>query len=66
MKSILIPVLLVFLLPTIAFAAQVYGCLREGDRSVGSGWIGVNCGGEKYEGATDQHDAYKYLRSTKR
>lgn len=54
----LIACLLILLLPMIAFAAQIFGNLKYGDRSVGEGIeILIRCDGERDEWRT-RTDAY--------
>jgi len=68
MRAVGCLVLLVLLFPTIAFAAQVYGSLKEGDRSLEQGIrIDITCGSNAYTGETDAHGSYSiYVRQTGR
>ncbi|HJZ68628.1 MAG TPA: hypothetical protein VKF81_10945 [Blastocatellia bacterium] len=66
MKGILTLVLLLFLLPTVVFAAQVYGSLKEGGRPVGRGCkVVVDCSGELYERETDDYGSYSVYAARK-
>ncbi len=46
-------------LPSLGFAAQIYGTLRESDRPVGGSRIEVECGTSHYADTTDKYGSYK-------
>ncbi len=45
--------------PSLCFAAQIYGTLRESDRPVGDSRIEVVCGTGHYADTTDKYGSYK-------
>src|ERR1044071_8896272 len=59
MKRLPVLLLLIFCLPIIAFAAQIYGSLRVNNASVGEGIpVRIQCGESAYDGKTDRYGAY--------
>ena len=59
MKSVVLFLFAVLLLPRLAFSSQIYGSLRERDRSVGKGvGVEVDCGAGPYSGSTDDYGSY--------
>jgi len=50
---------MILMFPTFAYAAQVYGNLKEGDRSVQQGVkVEIICGNQTYKGETDRYGSY--------
>ena len=59
MKTTVFLVFLILLFATFAFAAQIYGTLKEGDRSLEAGvGIDITCGNNTSSGQTDAHGSY--------
>ncbi len=66
MKVASIALVLYCFFPSLGFAAQVYGTLRESDRPVGPKVpVKVVCGSSTYTAATDNYGSYKlYAKET--
>jgi hypothetical protein len=66
MKKIAVLFLVIFLCPLVASAAQIYGSLKEGGKSVGAGTTVVIWYGDKqYSVNTDQYGSYSiYVPNT--
>ena len=62
--KILLLFLFLFLFPTAAFAGEVYGTLKEGDKPVGANIrVEIVCGRNPYSAQTDQYGSYRlYVR----
>jgi hypothetical protein len=66
MKATALSLLLLFLFPSSAFAAQVYGTLRESGRPVTANvTVEVMCGKSTYSAVTDNYGSYRlFARET--
>ena len=65
MKVTVFALFLFSFVPSLGFAAQLYGTLRESDRPVGDSLIEVVCGAGHYAATTDKYGSYKlYARET--
>ena len=62
--NVKILLLSLFLFPTAAFAGEVYGTLKEGDKPVGAHIrVEIVCGRNPYSAQTDQYGSYRlYVR----
>jgi hypothetical protein len=59
MRKIAIPLFLILLFPTFAFAAQIFGSLKQNNTSLGKGVaVVIQCGKERFEGQTDPYGSY--------
>jgi hypothetical protein len=58
MKHIATLLVLIFLFPSISYAAQIFGNVRKSGGAVVLGTIDINCGGKVYRGNTDGNGSY--------
>ena len=62
MKAIMLALLIILFLPTFSFAAQIYGSLREGNRSVGQGVkVDVVCSDGTHSVVTDGYGSFNHF-----
>jgi hypothetical protein len=60
MRRIAIWFLFIMSLPPFAFGGEIYGDLKEGERSVGQGIkVEIICGGKTYAAETDKYGSYR-------